>query len=153
MCVQFADKRRRVEVVDEGSPAVDLDHRQPFPVALLELRDAGDVHLFELELMLGAHLCERRLRALAEMAAFGVIENDPRHACARRSRSCRPRAEPGFARREPSIECGRPPKKERAHGETMGSPMRLGIEPPRHGRLGDALDREPVGGEAHRQVA
>src|SRR4051794_31307552 len=69
LCVQFADKRGGVEVVDEGSPAVDLDHRQPLAVALLELGHPADVHLFELELVLGAHLCERRLRSLAEVAA------------------------------------------------------------------------------------
>src|SRR5258705_127057 len=43
LCVQFPDKRRRVEVVDEGSLAVDLDDRQPLAVALLELGHAADV--------------------------------------------------------------------------------------------------------------
>src|SRR4051812_22406482 len=68
LCVQFADERGRVDVVDEGPPSVDLDYRQPLAVALLELGHARDVHLFELEVVLGAHLRERRLRALAEMA-------------------------------------------------------------------------------------
>src|SRR6476469_3314453 len=110
LCVQFANKRGLVEVVDEGPLAVDLDHRQPFAVSLLELRHAADVHLREFELVLPAHVCERPANTLAEMAAIGVVENDPPHACSRWTRSCGPWAEPGFARREPSVEPGRRPQ-------------------------------------------
>src|SRR5205814_9877704 len=77
LCEQFADKRRLVEVVDERPLAVDLDHGQPLPVALLELGDAADVHLFQLEVVLAAHLCERRPRALAEVAVVRVVDGDP----------------------------------------------------------------------------
>src|SRR5581483_5035565 len=67
LCVQFAEERGRVDVVDEGPLAVDLDHRQPLAVALLELADPADVHLLELELVLAPQLCERRARPLAEV--------------------------------------------------------------------------------------
>src|SRR6478736_6041966 len=88
LCEQFPNKRGLVEVVDEGPLAVDLDHRQPLAVALLELRHARDVHLFELELVRSVHLCERVAGALAEVATIGVIDNDPRHACSPWTRSC-----------------------------------------------------------------
>src|SRR6266536_1822939 len=51
LCVQFADERGLVEEVDKGPLAVDLDHRQPLPVARLELRHAADIHFLELELV------------------------------------------------------------------------------------------------------
>ncbi len=79
MCAQAAQERGRVEVVDEGPLAVDLDDRQPLPVAGLELGVAADVDLFEVELVLEPKLCERRSDAFAEGAALSVIENDARH--------------------------------------------------------------------------
>src|SRR5690348_11901606 len=130
LCSQLPGERSGVEVVDEGAPAVDLDHRQPFSVPLLELRDAGDVDLVEVETVLGAHLCERRSGVLAEVAALGVKQNDLRHA----------------QRRGAGGTIGSPG----ARGRTSGSPAWLGIEPTGQRRLGDSLDRQPVGGQAHR---
>src|SRR5581483_4696389 len=152
LCVQFAGKRGSVEVVDEGALAVDLDHRQPLAVPRLELGDTADVHLLELELVRLPHLGERRPGALAEMAAVCVVDDDACHPSpARRGATAggRSRASPG----------GSPPcrpvrhAQEGAHGGTVGSPKRLGIEPPRQRRLGDALGGEAVGGETHAEVA
>jgi hypothetical protein len=56
--------------------AVDLDHRQELPVALLELVVAGDVYLAELELDVAPQRVENRPRALAEVAAGRVVEDD-----------------------------------------------------------------------------
>jgi hypothetical protein len=66
-------------VVDESPLTVDLDDRQPLAVAGLELRIAADVDLFELELVLLPKRCERVQRALAEVTAFGVIQDDFRY--------------------------------------------------------------------------
>ena len=66
-------------MVDESPLAVDLDDRQPLAVAGLELRVAADVDLFELELVLLPKRCERALGTLAEVAAFGVIQDDLRY--------------------------------------------------------------------------
>jgi hypothetical protein len=65
-------------VVDEGPLAVDLDDRQPLAVAGLEFRVAADVDLFELELVLLPKPCERAQGTLAEVTAFGVVDDDPR---------------------------------------------------------------------------
>jgi hypothetical protein len=65
-------------VVDERLLAVDLDHRQPLPVARLQLGVAGDVDLRELEVGVGADGDERLPRPLAEVAAGRVVENDLR---------------------------------------------------------------------------
>ena len=89
-------------------PAVDLDHRQPLAIGLLEGRIAGDVDLAQLEPELVAeppHLLER---ALAEMAPLRVVDDD------------------------------------------LGA---LRVDAARDRRLGDALDAEPVRGDAHRHVA
>ena len=66
-------------MVDESPLTVDLDDRQPLAVAGLELRVAADVDLFELELVLLPKRCERGQGTLAEVAAFGVIQNDLRY--------------------------------------------------------------------------
>jgi hypothetical protein len=66
-----------VEVVDEGPLAVDLHHRQPLAVALLELGHAGDVDLLELEAELVAQARQLLARPLAEVAALRVEERDP----------------------------------------------------------------------------
>ena len=73
-----AAERGLVEVVDEGPLAVDLDHRQPLPVAGLELVDAADVHLLVGEPELGAERGELRPRPLAERAVPSVEERDAR---------------------------------------------------------------------------
>ena len=65
-----------MDVVREHPLAVDLDHREPLPVAGLELRVAGDVDLLEREAELGAELLELRARPVAEMAALRVEERD-----------------------------------------------------------------------------
>ena len=67
-----------MDVVGEDALAVDLDDRQPFTVAALELGVAADVHRLELEAQL---LLQRRQlpeRPLAEVAARGVEDDDPR---------------------------------------------------------------------------
>src|SRR5581483_11481717 len=78
LCVQFPRKRGRVDVVDERALAVDLHHRQPLAVARLEVGDAADVHLLELELVRLPHLGERCPRPLAEVAVVRVVDDDPR---------------------------------------------------------------------------
>src|SRR5262245_43723681 len=45
LCVNVAEERRCVEVVDEGPTAVDLDHREPLTVLRLQLGIAADVDL------------------------------------------------------------------------------------------------------------
>jgi hypothetical protein len=65
-----------LNVVCEAPFAVDLDDRQPLPVYRLEARIAGDVDLAQLEAELipqRPHLVES---ALAEVAAFGVVDDD-----------------------------------------------------------------------------
>ena len=63
-------------VVEEGAPAVDLHHRQELAVALLELRDAGDVDLLELERELLRNAGDRVPRPLAQVAPAGAEEDD-----------------------------------------------------------------------------
>ena len=65
-----------MNVVGEHPLAVDLHHRQPLPVARLEVRVARDVDLHELEAELGPQLLELLPRALAEVAARRVVERD-----------------------------------------------------------------------------
>jgi hypothetical protein len=63
----------RVDEVDEGALAADLDDGQPLPVARLQVGIAVDLDLLEgaPELRL-----ERRPRALAEVAAAAAVEDD-----------------------------------------------------------------------------
>jgi hypothetical protein len=65
---QLSPEGGRVDEVDEGAPAADLDHREPLAVRLLELGHARDVHLLEVEPELGLQRDERRARPLAEVA-------------------------------------------------------------------------------------
>src|SRR6476646_9239506 len=115
LCVQFANKRGLVEVVDEGPLAVDLDHRQPLAVALLELGHAADVHLFEVELVLPAHLCERPAGALAEVAVVCVVNGDVRDKGPGSSSLRRPARLRGRTRRGASRcrDAGAPPRSPR----------------------------------------
>jgi hypothetical protein len=71
-CGELAAKRLRLDEVDEGPLAVDLEHRQPLPVAPFELRVAGDVDLRELD----AFGEERGARTLAEVAPRGGVEDE-----------------------------------------------------------------------------
>jgi hypothetical protein len=68
-------KRLLVDVVGEGSLAVDLDDRNPLAIAGLELRVAVDPDLRELEPELGAKRPDLPERALAEVAPLGVIDD------------------------------------------------------------------------------
>ena len=65
-----------LDVIGEATAAVDLHNRQPLPVFRLQGRIAADVHLAQLEAELvpeRPHLCER---ALAQVAAFRVVDDD-----------------------------------------------------------------------------
>ena len=76
MCLHFATKRTRIDVVDEGARALDLDHGQPLAVARLELGVARDVDLLELERHLLAHGRDDPAGPLAEVTASGVVKGD-----------------------------------------------------------------------------
>jgi hypothetical protein len=76
LCGQSAAERLRVDVVGEDPLAVDLHHREPLPVARLQLGVAGDVDLLEREAELRAKLLELLARPVAEMAALRVVERD-----------------------------------------------------------------------------
>ena len=67
---------RRVDVVDERAPSVDLDDRQPLAIRLLERRVAADVDLRQLEPELAPNAGDDGSRALAQVAAGGVVEAD-----------------------------------------------------------------------------
>jgi hypothetical protein len=69
----------RVDVVHEGALAVDLNDRQPLPIAGLEFGVARDVHLGELEAELVSQLADGRARPLAEVAALRVVQSDARY--------------------------------------------------------------------------
>ena len=77
MCGKLAAKRIWRQVVDEGPLPLDLDNRQPFAVARLELGVAGDVDLLELEVKLGAQDGKLVPGAVAEMAPRGAVEPHP----------------------------------------------------------------------------
>jgi hypothetical protein len=68
-------------VVRKTPPAVDLDDRDPLPVGGLERLVAADVDLAKLELELLAERPNLRQRALAEVAALGVVDDDLRDRC------------------------------------------------------------------------
>jgi hypothetical protein len=58
-----------MDVVGKDALALDLDHRQPFAVAGLELRVAADVDLLELERMPRTHAVEYLPSPRAQVAA------------------------------------------------------------------------------------
>ena len=68
-----------MHVVDEAPSSVDLDHRDPLPVLRLEVLDAVDRDLAQLEAELVAHGAHDPPRRLAEMAAGGRVEDDLRY--------------------------------------------------------------------------
>jgi hypothetical protein len=74
---QTAAERVLVDVVDEGTRAVDLDDGQPLAVASLELRVAVDRHLLEREPELLAERADLGERPLAEMAAVPIEDRYP----------------------------------------------------------------------------
>jgi hypothetical protein len=68
-------ERGRIHVVDERALTPDLDHRQPFAVAGLQVVVAVDLDVLEPIL---AQLREQRLaRTLAQMTAARAVEDDP----------------------------------------------------------------------------
>ena len=73
-----APERFDLHVVGEAPPAVDLDHGQPLAVGRLEDRVAADVHLLEGEAELGPQPAQLLERALAQVAALGVVDDDAR---------------------------------------------------------------------------
>jgi hypothetical protein len=72
LCADFSSKGARIDVVDERTAPVDLDHRQPFAVPRLELRIPCDVDLAEVD----PGLAEDAAGALAEVTALRVEEDD-----------------------------------------------------------------------------
>jgi hypothetical protein len=74
---ELATQRVGRHEVREGKLAADLDHRQRFAVAALELGIVGDVDLLELERLLGANGLERSPRGRTEVALRSVVEDDP----------------------------------------------------------------------------
>ncbi len=65
-----------MDVVGEDPFAVDLDDREPLPVAGLQPGITRDVDLLEGEAELCAKLLELPARPVAEMAALCVVEGD-----------------------------------------------------------------------------
>jgi hypothetical protein len=70
---------RLVHEVREGPLTVDLDYRQPLAVLRLQPWVTGDVDLLELERNRLGDGDQRLARALAEMAARRVVEDDARY--------------------------------------------------------------------------
>ena len=65
-----------LDVIGEAPTAVDFDDREPLPVLGLERIVARDVHLAQGKAEFGLKLPHQRERALAEVAALGVIDDD-----------------------------------------------------------------------------
>jgi hypothetical protein len=75
----FSAQRVGLDEVRERTLAVDLDDGKPLAVARLELRVAADVHFLELEAELVPGRLDDAPRGLAEVTAFGVVEDDARY--------------------------------------------------------------------------
>jgi hypothetical protein len=73
----LATERIRLDEVGECTLAVDLHDRQPLPVPRLEVGVAADVDLLQLEPQLSLEALDDAARGGAEVAAFGVVEDDP----------------------------------------------------------------------------
>jgi hypothetical protein len=69
-------QRGLLDPVDRDLLAADLDHGDPLPEALLELRDPGDVDLVDLEPQLRRERLELVARAVAQVAVSGRVEGD-----------------------------------------------------------------------------
>jgi hypothetical protein len=65
-----------VHVVGEAPPAVDLHDRQPLPVLGLQGGVAADVDLAQVEAELVPERAHLRERALAEVTALRVVDDD-----------------------------------------------------------------------------
>jgi hypothetical protein len=71
---EFSPECARIDEVHERPLAVDLDHRQPLAVPLLELVVPADVDLLE---AVRAELCmQDGARLVAQAAARGVVQDD-----------------------------------------------------------------------------
>ena len=75
MCNRSA-QRIDLDVVGETPPAVDLHHREPFPVLGLEGLVPADIDLAEREAELGLERPDLVERPLAEVAALRVVDDD-----------------------------------------------------------------------------
>ena len=75
MCNRAA-KRVELHVIRETAPSVDLDDREPLAILGLERVVAGDVDLPQLEAELWLQLPNLSKRALAEVAALRVVDDD-----------------------------------------------------------------------------
>jgi hypothetical protein len=69
-------KRAGLDAVDGDAIAVDLDHRDPPSIAVLELGNTGDVDLGDTEAELRREGSELLPRALAQVAIAGDEERD-----------------------------------------------------------------------------
>lgn len=78
MC-ELPAQRIRLDEIRERLFSVDLDDRQPLAISSLEPWVSTDVDLLELEGHFGSHRLDRAPRSRAEVAAFGVVEDDPRY--------------------------------------------------------------------------
>jgi myo-inositol catabolism protein IolC len=78
LCELAAESVRRDEV-GERLLAVDLDHRQQFAEAALELGVTRDVDLLELERLLSSNALEHTARGRAQVAVGRVVEDDARY--------------------------------------------------------------------------
>jgi hypothetical protein len=78
---ELAPERLGLHVVGADPVAVDLDDRDQLAVTRLELGVTLDGDLDELESELLLELGERALSPLAEVAPFGLVEDDPRRPC------------------------------------------------------------------------
>jgi hypothetical protein len=76
LCGYFATKSIWIHVIDESALAVDLDDRQQFPIARLEVRIAVDLDFLQFERDLLADLRHDLSRTLAQMATLRVVEDD-----------------------------------------------------------------------------
>jgi hypothetical protein len=76
LCAELASERGLVDEVHERAASVDLDDRQPLPVASLELVVTRDVDLSEVEPQLVAEARDLVARAVAEVATLGVVDDD-----------------------------------------------------------------------------
>jgi hypothetical protein len=71
-----AAERIGLHVVREAAAAVDLDNGQPLPMRGFERRVARDLDLAEIEAELELQLPDHFARAIAEVAARRMVEND-----------------------------------------------------------------------------
>jgi hypothetical protein len=69
---------RCLEPVHGDALTVHLDHRDPLPVGPLEVGDAGDVDLVDLEAELGRERAELVACPLAQVAVASGIQRDGR---------------------------------------------------------------------------